>query len=164
MIREIALDHEQDKDSVRSMACWILANGGRHEDVLRLAGLLASPIESVRKDTAYALRWLPRLTPDASNCLVSAAACEPISSAARVYLLSAVYVHTDLATRSFVRAGLVQYALAGNGAQKSEVCHALAYGGDRNDVDLLRELLSDDALDVQISAANAILSILRKKP
>ena len=54
------------------------------------------------------------------------------------------------------------YVTSDNGNAKREFCAALAVKGSYKDLTLLRQLLKDPDLDVQVNAGHAILQILSK--
>lgn len=150
------------KDSVCLMARWILANSGDTKDEQYLAEFLDSKDTAIRKNAAYALRWLKHLTAETLARLAKAAENEPIDSPASVYLLSALYVHSPETDVAEIKPRLLCYAMAGDSAQKSEVCHALSCRGDITDISLLEKLMACEELDVCVNASNAVLKILRR--
>ncbi|MDC0935359.1 hypothetical protein OAS39_03655 [Pirellulales bacterium] len=152
-------------DGIRGMARWVLANSGEQADEAYLAELLESPVRDERLFTAYALRWLKKVRPESLDALRKALATEPADSLVRPYLLSAIFVHTTGSQRANCKRELQAYVSSNDDDAKKEFCAALASRGSNNDLTVLRQLLKDPDLDVQVNAGHAILQILsRPKP
>jgi len=164
-IVRIAGNTDKDQESgLREMARFVLANSGDPKDEKYLAELLDSENADVRKGVAYGLRWLKKITAETRAKLSRATADEPVNSPARVYLLSALYVHAPQnKALAQLKAGLLHYAFEGNVVQKTELCHALSLRGDVTDLNLLQNLMADENLDVRVNASNAVLKILRQR-
>jgi hypothetical protein len=140
-------------------ALWILANSGNARNETDLAAGLKSHDIAIRTNTAYALRFLPRLRSNTISALKLAIKTESDDSDARVYLLSALYVHGAKQERAALRDSLLRYVTSGRNDQHIEACAALAQVGADEDLQPVLRLLTDKELDVRIAAANAILGI-----
>ena len=164
---EIAEVAQNGSGAIQANARWVMANSGSPESQTSLAELLDSPDTAVRGSVAYALRHLDSLTPDTVSRLIKTCWAEPSESAARIYLLSAVYVHTDTEDhnddRKRAQSELLRYLESGDRGQKSEVCCAFAQAGKMSDMRALEALLQDADADVRICASNAVLRIIRRQ-
>lgn len=154
---------KEGKGEFQAYARWVLANSGDANDEAALADLLDSTDPAVRLTVAYALRHLKRIQPFTLAKLEAAALKEPADSDARVYLFSAWYVHSSGDQKETIEKELLKYVQNGNKDQKYEVCVALTYRGDKSHIVILEKLLDDPELDVQISAAHALLKIERRQ-
>jgi len=147
-------------------ARWVLANGGRDQDIARLLDLLGSDDAATRASAAYALRFVPKLSPALWGRLFAAARKEPAAPDAdivRASLVGAAFVHAPVdQLKATFKAEVVKYARTGSADAKIEACAALATHGLDEDVPLLASLLDDGATDVRIAAASAILQIDRR--
>lgn len=144
-------------------ALWVLANGRRPGAEARLVDLLAARDEATRGTAAYAVRYLPALSPASRRKLRKAAATANGDNLATASLVGAAFVHAAAKEKARLRAALTRYARAGDADTRSEVCAALGAAGDAADVALLKNLLGGDAnVDVRISAARALLQIDRR--
>ena len=140
------------------MARWVLANSGRVEDEARLAELLNSDDPLTYQYAAYALRFRPTIRP-ASYALLEACAARILPTApARVYVLSALFVHTSPEKRGKIYALLNPYQ-QGEMGERYELAEALSLRGTPADIPTLEALLTDQDQDVQVAAANALLRI-----
>jgi len=143
---------------------WILANSDREDATARLAEMLSSDRGKIRGNTAYALRFLPELSPTVREKLVAAVERELPASVARVYLISAATVHVKDDRRESLKDQLLEYSQTGSDDEKFEVCMALAQIDTNNDLPTLTQLLQDKSADVRSGAAYAILRIDRRRP
>lgn len=145
-------------------ARWILANSGRPEDQASLVAMLDSQDDDVRGRAAYALRRLRDIDGELRLRLETAVLMEPANSASRVYLLSALYVHSSKDNGQAAEDELLKYIESGTKDQKVEAVEALAEAGDDSNVSLLSQLLDDENTDIEvrIAAANALLRIERR--
>lgn len=148
-------------------ALWVLTTSGRAGADTRLAALLArsgagsgAPIDDgTRATAAYAMRFLPALSPAASDALAAAAADDRSDGITAASLISAAFVHASASRKPPLAAALERDAHAGDADVKTEVCGAFATAGDDGAVRVLTTLLSDASIDVRIAAAHAILAI-----
>ena len=148
--------------ALQTYARFALARSGGTEDEAALAALLASDDAAVVGGAAYGLRFLETLAPDSFARLDATAREEAADSTARVYLLSARYVHAPQHAVAAAREPLLHYARDGSTSEKFEVGAALARRGDDGDVPLLLGLIENPETDARISAANALLEIERR--
>ena len=144
-------------------ARWVLANSGMEAAITQLAELLASDQVETREGTAYALRFLPELSPVNYDKLKTAVESEPSDSPAHVYLLSATAVHGSGDLKKPSKDWLLDYAATGTDGEKFEACMALAQIGTNDDLPILERLLLDKSADVRSGAAYAILRIDRRR-
>ena len=143
---------------------WIFANSGQVEDETSLVTLLQSNDPETRFDAAYAIRYLPKLSPGNWNKLAAVARNEPTNSDGRVYLISAAFVQAPLDEKMRCKTELLKYAQHGTKDDKYEACAALAKLGRAEDLPLLTRFLDDNDPDVCVGAAQAILRIDRREP
>ena len=147
-------------------ARWVLANSGRPKADAQLVELLGSSDGATRAAAAYAVRFLPKISPALWGKLVGAARQEPDAPDAdivRASLVSAAFVHAPVEQqKATFKADLVKYARTGSADAKAEACAALAMQGQDEDVALLVSLLDDSHVDIRVAAANAILQIDRR--
>jgi len=147
-------------------ARWVLANSGTSKADAQLVALLSSNDGATRATAAYAVRFLPKISPALWGKLLGAARQEPDAPDAdivRASLVSAAFVHAPVdQQRAMFKAELLKYARTGSVDAKAEACAALAMRGQDEDIPLLVSLLDDGSTDVRVAAANAILQIDRR--
>jgi len=139
---------------------WLLSVSGASSEINALAQLLDDPHDTVRGNTAYAIRHLHgKLSTDVAAKLANVVSRLPVSKS-RVYVVSAAYVSArqENEVEKF-KNELLEYATSADQDAKCEVTAALAERGDDNDIPLLIELLNDPSPDVRVGAAYAILQI-----
>jgi HEAT repeat protein len=155
----IVADADTGTHGFNGMARWILSNSGKDADEDRLSELLLSKNEIDYRYAAYALRFKSHTNAKTverlKTCLQALKADDP----ARVYVASALFVHSKPADRSSVKPTLLTY-LSGAVGQRYEVAEALGLGGDKTDLPVLQKLLTDENTDVKVAAANAVLHIM----
>ncbi|MCL5098022.1 MAG: sodium/solute symporter [Candidatus Omnitrophica bacterium] len=141
----------------------VLAGSGLADDRWFIDSMLASRDVQVRAQCARALQSLPSLSQKAWQSLTGAVASEPIDSEARIYLISAAFVHVpnDRVTEPF-QTELIRYAGNGNSDQRAQACRALAVRGGMAQLPLLASLLDNPEPGVRAAAAWAILRIDRR--
>src|SRR5262249_23298131 len=148
-------------------ARWVLANSGRDPDIARLVELLGSDDAATRSAAAYAVRFIPRISPAAWGRLFAATRKEPDAADAdivRASLVSAAFVHAPVSQqKGMFKVDVLKYARTGSADARIESCAALAMQGQDEDVPLLASLLDDANVDVRVAAANAILQIDRRQ-
>lgn len=152
----ILREAQEGRDGMMGMARWVLANSGRADDEARLADLLASAEPLAYRYAAYALRFFSRVRPATYARLVACADRLPADDPARVYGLSARFVHAPAEDREAAHEALVAYA-DGTPGERYEVAEALGRAGDGADLPRLERLLTDADADVRVAAANALL-------
>lgn len=156
-----------------SYARWLKALSGNHLDQAQFVELLDSPDETSRLVTAYGLQWM-RTRPQGSGGvfldvpqiaarLEQAVDREPVTSAARGYLLSAAWIFAanEEAAAEF-RQKLLDAANRGQAADRIVAAAALAERGGKPDVPLLVQWLTNEDADVRANAAAALLRIGRR--
>ena len=119
---------------------------------------------------AYSLRKIGGLSQSEWKTLSEAAAREPTTSPASVYLLSAALITADDAygETEKIYSSLRDFAQAPGKGERMEMCIALAEKGSENDIPLLVALLNnetplgreEDDADVRAAAAFALLKII----
>jgi hypothetical protein len=144
------------------LAKWVLANSGRTSDVEGLAAMLGHSNSDIRANAAYALRFSPRLNPNIFEQLTTALAKEPGTSGARVYLVTAAFVHAPTREKARYRTMVVDYLGSELARDRYEACAGMGKAGTVRDIPVLEKLLADPELDVRVSAADAILRIGRR--
>jgi solute:Na+ symporter, SSS family len=145
-------------------AAWVLVNSARPGAEGRLVERLDSPDADARLGAAYAMRYLPSVSPSAREKLLAVARREPATSKARVYVIAAAAVHAPPDDRSSLKSELADFAAKGDKAERFQACQTLAQIGDNSDLSLLGQLLDDPNPDLRATAADAILRIGRRVP
>jgi hypothetical protein len=158
---EILQDAQTGQDGFRAMARWVLSNLGTQAGEDSLAALLAYPDAVDFRGAAYAFRFKKSVSDSTLHLLEQCAERLPATDPARVYVLSALYVHTPAGKDSAVKAQLLQY-LNGAVPAKYETAEALSLKGGAEDLPVLETLLHDADNDVRVAAANAILKIEKR--
>ena len=159
---QFAKDAEGADEKLKVYVRFVVANAGTDEAVAGLARSLESA--DARGSAAYGFRYLESLPGGVLAKLTATALKEPASSPARVYLLSAAFVHAPAAWRAELKAPLLDYLANGTDGEKREACEALGRAGEDTDVPALIGLLGDPSIDVRATAAYAILRIGRRVP
>ncbi len=156
---------QKGKGTLQANVRWILANSGAKQYEIQLAELVKSNNAAVRGSVGYALRYLPKLSTNVLDMLVQACKKESIDSPARVYLFSALYVHSrnNKALHKYAYDELLKYLKNSTPDEKKEACCALAAAGHIPDISLVKPLLKDPNTDLRIFAANAFLRIERRQ-
>lgn len=155
---QIQQQAQEGTEGKKPMARWVLANSGKADDEARLAELLNSDDPLTYQYAAYALRFRPTVQPDTYALLEACAARVLPDAPQRIYVLSALFVHTPVEKHDKIRDQLTHYQL-GNVAERYELAEALGVRGTAADVPILEKLLADSDLDVRVAAANAMLRI-----
>jgi len=146
---------------IKTFSRWVLANSGNAKDEADLAELLNSqePLEYFY--AAYALGFMEDVSSDTHARLEACANRLTKDAPHRVYVLSTLFIHSPLEKRDKVKAKLLTY-IHGEKNERYEVGQALAIRGTPSDNHILEQLLDDPDMDVQVSAANALLRIERR--
>lgn len=155
---QIQQQAQEGTDGKKPMARWILANSGRAEDEARLAELLISDDPLTYQYVAYALRFRPTIRPASYALLEACAARISLTAPQRVYVLSALFVHTPPEKRETIYAQLIPYQ-HGQPGERYELAEALGLRGTQADKPTLETLLADSDQDVRVAAANALLQL-----
>ncbi len=150
----------QSEGTLPVYARWVLANSGRPEDETNLAELLDSEDPKVRQGTAYALSHLKNLQVSTVKRLQSTLAGEPAGSKSRIYLMSALYVHSPQ-SRPSLKEKLENWGGESPEA-RMEFARTLGQSGQPVDLPFLANWLEDPIRDVRINAAEALLRIARR--
>ncbi|MET6996026.1 HEAT repeat domain-containing protein [Chitinophaga defluvii] len=159
-IRKLALDGET---GFKLMALWTLSNSGTAEDEAALATMLNAADPLAYRYAGYALRFMDKIRPSTYELLKKCASRIPANDANSVYVWSAWYVHA-LPEDSTAARKVLLTALAGAAGMRYEVAEALSLRGSmKDDQLLLKQLLADEVLDVQVAAANAKRRILSRE-
>jgi hypothetical protein len=140
----------------KAMARWVLSNDGTKEHEDSLATLLSSPEVTDYRGTAYALRFKTSVSPSTYQLLASCANRLPDTAAGKVYVVSALFVHSP--NTGEVKQTLLSY-LKGPVNERYETAEALSLKGHADDLPILNQLLHDEDNDVRVAAANAIIKI-----
>jgi hypothetical protein len=158
---EVQQDAVSGTGSFRAMARWVQSNGGAQAGEDSLAALLAYPDAADYRGAAYALRFKASVSDSSRRlleaCLNRLSATEP----ARVYVVSALFVHSSGAQKDAVKKKLLEY-LQGPVAARYELAEALSRNGSAEDLPVLETLLKDADQDVRVAAANALLKISKR--
>jgi len=157
---EIRALAENGEGALKAFSRWVLANSGDTKAQARLAALLRSTEPTDYFYAAYALRFFKKITPESYASLDSCAARLAPDAPHRVYVLSALFVHASPDNKDAIRKELLKY-VHGEKSEKFEMAQALAICGTVSDIPVLEQLLDDQEMDVQVSAANALLQIER---
>ncbi len=152
---------KEGESGLKTFSLWILANSGDVHDEDRLAELLNSEEPGEYGYAAYALRFLENISSDNYARLEACANRLAKDAPSRVYVLSALFVHSPQERKNITKAELLAY-IHGDKSERYEVGQALAISGTASDIQILEQLLNDPDMDVQVSAANALLRIERR--
>ena len=152
---------DEGESSMKTFSRWILANSGDAKDETRLAELLNSKEPKEYFYAAYALRFLDGVNPDTYASLKACASRLAKDAPHRVYVLSSLFVHSPPENKNKVKEDLLSY-IKGEKSERYEVGQALAISGTVSDIQILEQLLDDPDMDVQVSAANALLRVERR--
>jgi HEAT repeat protein len=153
---EIVQQAQTGVGGFKAMARWVLSNGGTKESEDSLAALLSSPEVTDYRGTAYALRFKQSVSADTYQKLTACANRLPDSAAGKVYVVSALFVHTP--NTEEVKQALLSYT-KGAANERYETAEALSLKGHADDLSILNQLLHDEDNDVRVAAANAIIKI-----
>lgn len=146
----------------KGMARWLLSNNGSQQTENQLSELLMSKQEIDYRYAAYALRFKLKVNALTVKRLKQCLQSIQSNNAARVYVCSSLFVHSDVRGRKKIKPVLIQY-LAGTVGERCEVAEALNLGGGKQDLHYLTDMLKDQNTDVMVAAANAILKIMNCK-
>lgn len=152
---------EEGESSIKTFARWVLANSGDAKDETRLAELLTSEEPREYYYAAYALRFMEDVSSDTYACLKACASRLDKDAMHRTYVLSALFVHSPEESKKNTKDELIAY-IHSEKSDRYEIAQALAIGGTASDNQILEQLLNDPDMDVQVSAANALLRIERR--
>ncbi|NOY29969.1 MAG: hypothetical protein GXP28_07255 [Planctomycetes bacterium] len=152
-----------NNDSLSVFVQWVLANSKREGATARLAKFLSSDDASVRGNAAYALRFLPRVSPEVGKKIVAAVQNESVDSSSRVYLVASATIHAPEESRPPLKDQMLAYFDTGTDDEKYEACIALSQIGTNDDLPLLASLLKDTNADVRSASAYAILRIAQRQ-
>ncbi len=155
---QIQQQAQEGTEGRKPMARWVLANSGKADDETHLAELLNSDDPLTYQYAAYALRFRPTVHPDTYALLDACAARVRPTAPQRVYVLSALFVHTPVEKQDKIRDQFIRYQ-QGDVAERYELAEALGLRGTSVDVSILEKLLADPDQDVRVAAANALLCI-----
>lgn len=145
----------------RAMAAWVIANRGTAGGAERLEALLSSAHPAESYYAAYALRFRGKIGPHTYRQLDSCAAHVRPGNPGRSLVLSAFYVHAKPEDLPRARHALLQ-CLRGSAGERYQVGEGLAVRGTMDDLPVLDKLLADESEDVRVSAAHAVLRILKR--
>jgi HEAT repeat protein len=155
---EVKQDAATGSGGFRAMARWVQCNGGTQAGEDSLAALLAYPDAADYRGAAYALRFKGSVSDSTRQLLEQCVNRLPVTEPARVYVVSALFVHSSGAQKDTVKKQLLEY-LQGPVAARYELAEALSRNGEEEDVPVLERLLKDADQDVRVAAANALLKI-----
>ncbi|WP_341836599.1 hypothetical protein WJU16_01695 [Chitinophaga pollutisoli] len=157
-IRSLA---DRGSGGFRAMAAWVVANQGTAEGKARLEMMLSSPDAAESYYAAYALRFSPSVSAVARGLLDSCATHVQPGNPGWSLVLSAYYAHASPQDLQRARQMMVQ-CLHGSAGERYQVGEGLAIRGKVDDLPFLDKLLADGNEDVRVSAANAVLQILKR--
>ena len=158
---EILQFAEEGESGIKTFARWVLANSGSAKDEARLAELLSSEEPREYYYAAYALRFMEDVSSDTYVRLEACASRLAKDAMRRAYVLSALFVHSPPESKDRIKDELLAY-VHGDKSERYEIAQALAISGTASDNQILEQLLDDPDMDVQVSAANALLRIERR--
>jgi HEAT repeat protein len=164
--REFILDWlKTADDATAAFPRWLLIlssnSSERAEDEASLAKLLNSTDPIARLRAAFALGRLKDLSNESVAKLRQQLEMEPVDSIARVYLITAVLLHTNDAREIVeLEKRLVSYA-KGKANEQLEVGIATGLLGRSEGFEILKPMLSDPEPDARIGAANGLLKLLK---
>lgn len=135
----------------------------RHKHLAALSRLLTHAEPLARMRAAYALARIQSIGASEIKQLELQAEKESPDSMARVYLISAAFLHADPHGQSILqwRKRLRDYVVKGRVNEQFEASAALAKRSDDQDRELLKQLLTSQDADARIGAANALMHLLK---
>ena len=155
---QIRQQAQEGVDGMQPMARWVLANSGRAEDEDQLAAMLDSDDPLTYRYAAYALRFRPSVRSATCARLEACVARLRPDDPQRVYVVSALFIHSAGEKHDSVHNQLMQY-MQGESGERYELAEALSRRGTIADIPILTKLLTDSDQDVRVAAANALLWI-----
>jgi hypothetical protein len=159
---EIVKDAQAGEGGFRAMARWVLANDGSQATEDSLAALLKETDVTRFRGAAYALRFKQSVSDSTYALLQQCAGRLPADDAARVYVVSALFVHTPADKNADVKKDLLQYATHATPGIRYETAEGLSLKGTAAELPVLETLLKDADMDVRVAAANAIIRINKR--
>lgn len=152
---------KEEKGTLQACVLWVLANTRKPEQEKAWLDLLASDNPVVRGNVvAHGLRCRENISDEARKALEEAYAKEPLRSSSRVYILSALAVHSTTGRQQDLSKELKDYALNGKDNEKKEAFEAYRIIGNKNDVPFLKQRLSEENnVDIRVYCANALLTL-----
>jgi hypothetical protein len=152
-------------DATAAFPRWLLVLSSnpseRAGDESNLAKLLSSTDPVARLRAAFALGRLKDLSNDSVAKLHEQLKVEPADSIARVYLITAVLLHTNGGREiADLEKQLAPYA-KGKANEQLEVGIATGLVGRSEGLEILKPMLSDPEPDARIGAANGMLKLLK---
>lgn len=147
----------------RVLANWILAMGGAPEAEVALTESLSSDDAQTRRMTAHAIGRLEKVDPATFDVLQAALFEEAAGSGVYLGMLGAWNIHCPEEQKEQASQELLRYADTDHEDRRLQLYDILAHAGDLRDVGFLERMLDDQAADVRISAANALLRIERRQ-
>jgi HEAT repeat protein len=145
----------------RWLLCLSSSNATRGATEAALAKHLGSPDAVARLRAGFVLGRLEHISPDSLAALRRQLQAEPADSIARVYLITAVLLHSDeTAGREQLKEQLAPY-LKGRANEQLEAGIVLGLTGKDADLKLLHANLDNPEPDARIGAANGMLRLLK---
>jgi HEAT repeat protein len=164
--REVILEWLKTADDATvAFPRWLLVLSStpleRAGDEASLAKLLSSADPIARLRAAFALGRLKDLSSDSVAKLRAQLKIEPADSIARVYLITAILLHTsDAREIADLEKRLAPYA-KGKANEQLEVGIATGLLGRSEGFEVLKPMLTDPEPDARIGAANGMLKLLK---
>ena len=137
--------------------------GGAPEAEVALTESLSSDDAQTRRMTAHAIGRLEKVDPATFDVLQAALFEEAAGSGVYLGMLGAWNIHCPEEQKEQASQELLRYADTDHEDRRLQLYDILAHAGDLRDVGFLERMLDDQAADVRISAANALLRIERRQ-
>ncbi|GAA5221873.1 sodium:solute symporter family transporter [Membranihabitans marinus] len=154
---EISRIASSEKGGIQTFAQWVMANGPDSSEIEKLAQHLFSTDTLQVRYASYGLRFLDRLPPSVYVMMKEAWEKMDEDHPFRIYLTSALWVHSGPEDESIILASLMDYT-QGENYEKYEVFQSLARKGNETIIPQIETSFSDPDADVKVSVAQAYLA------
>jgi SSS family solute:Na+ symporter len=149
---------ETGNGGMKVFAQWVISNSGNPADMNKLANFLFSNDSIQFRYAAFALRFHEDVPTDVYLKMKDKLKVLNGEHPFRVYLLSALYVHTPEEDVHLFKEKLLDY-LNGDVYERYEVYEALAKKGTEEDMAIIRKGFENETnTDVRVAASNAYLT------
>lgn len=146
---------------------WVLFLSGHPAERVATEASLASLLEATdpiaRLRAGFALGRIRKLSPESIAHLQKRAASEPADSPARLYLITAAFLHTPRgsAEAKALKNQFLPFFTRGKANEQYEAATVLGLHGSALDLPTLTELLKSPEADARIGAAGAVLHLVQ---
>ena len=139
---EIIAASESNTNDIKPFSRWVLANSGDSGDEANLAELLKYDNPAIVGNTSYAVRFMNSIDYTTYTLLEECAVKIPVDDIRRIYVISALFVHSSQEDRDRLRKELIVY-LTTEKEGRYEACEAFGYNGELSDIEVLEKMIDD---------------------